>query len=601
MIDQILLKVTARCNLNCDYCYVFNMGDQSWQNLPRLMDKKVMVDVVDFIEKTYHDSSLIPSITSHGGEPLMYGVEPIEFFIEELKNRMPDLIPEYSIQTNMFGKGIINSLLKLDELNVAISASTDGDQVAMDRHRRTKNGQSSFKSVDDNISLAYKEGILNGLISVIDPKNEVTSVLKYLSKYNKCPLELLPIDSNWDIIDHTSVISTAYWFSSAFKLWAEDYSQLNIRYFRHIIERTAGINVGTDAFGGGDPNLISIEPDGSVHGLDVLKSIDSNQSNTGLNIQQHSMKEILSSDHFVLHKKLSSENSISQECISCSVKMLCHSGSVPHRWNGTDFTSKSVHCPTLHALFSLANAGIYEANVHSTFDEHLKSVFKKGNISPYLIKGQHKCFDTSEISNSISFYDGTSKLEFINSNELCIVENQEVYGKEIEKALLLINQWNPAISSRIIISNINFCIVNPISGATSDLISMTHSQFPHTIFLNILDESGGFLEVDNIAENIIHETIHLTLDVLLAGKSLSKSSGNNIRVPWRTDLRPICGVLHGSLVFILLSEFRTYIGDHEQSNEMKNMVEKVVEQLETNKNNMTPEGLAVFEFIKGGL
>ncbi len=40
---EFVLKIESRCNLNCDYCYVYNMGDESWRDQPSSMS----LDVVD--------------------------------------------------------------------------------------------------------------------------------------------------------------------------------------------------------------------------------------------------------------------------------------------------------------------------------------------------------------------------------------------------------------------------------------------------------------------------------------------------------------------------------------------------------------------------
>jgi len=598
MIEQILLKVTARCNLNCDYCYVFNMGDQSWKNLPRLMDKETMLNVIEFIATSYTSSDVIPSITFHGGEPLMYGDEPILFFIQNLQKRMPELKPNYSIQTNMFKKDILNSLQTLDEMNVVISASTDGDQVAMDRHRLTKNGKSSFELVHNNITDAYESGILSGLISVIDPINDVKRVLTYLSNFEECSVELLPMDSNWSLGDHTNLVSTAYWFTSAFKLWVDEFPDLEIRFFRHIIERISGINVGSDAFGGGVPNLISIEPDGSIHGLDVLKSIDENQSSTGLNIQTNSIEEVISSDHFKLHQHLLSNEGISSECKSCTFNDICQSGSVPHRWNGVDFNSKSAHCFTLHSLFSLASGATFDL-AKSSFDESLKFVFNDGNISPYLVRNQEITFSSSSIPNSISIITPKHGKEILEERGLESVISDHNDKDMIEQVLLLINRWNPAISSIVILSNLKFCIVNPLTGPTSDLVSMTQSSFPQTLFLNIHNAESNYLDMQDIAENIIHETVHIILDVLLGDKLLTTSTEEIVSVPWREDLRPICGAFHGALVFCILSRFRSYIGDTYQAEQMLEDVRICFDNLEEHKLHMTDEGVSLYKYIRG--
>ena len=36
-IDTVLLKVASRCNLDCSYCYVYNLGDNSWRAMPKFM------------------------------------------------------------------------------------------------------------------------------------------------------------------------------------------------------------------------------------------------------------------------------------------------------------------------------------------------------------------------------------------------------------------------------------------------------------------------------------------------------------------------------------------------------------------------------------
>ncbi|HXN88967.1 MAG TPA: hypothetical protein VN890_06405, partial [Methylocella sp.] len=36
-IDTYIVKVASRCNLNCRYCYVYNMGDESYRAQPYRM------------------------------------------------------------------------------------------------------------------------------------------------------------------------------------------------------------------------------------------------------------------------------------------------------------------------------------------------------------------------------------------------------------------------------------------------------------------------------------------------------------------------------------------------------------------------------------
>src|SRR5262249_19539832 len=41
-IRQFVLKIYSRCNLACDYCYVYTMADQTWRDRPLLMSADVV-------------------------------------------------------------------------------------------------------------------------------------------------------------------------------------------------------------------------------------------------------------------------------------------------------------------------------------------------------------------------------------------------------------------------------------------------------------------------------------------------------------------------------------------------------------------------------
>jgi len=46
-IDTVLVKAASRCNLDCSYCYVYNLGDDGWKDQPRRMPDAVMDSVID--------------------------------------------------------------------------------------------------------------------------------------------------------------------------------------------------------------------------------------------------------------------------------------------------------------------------------------------------------------------------------------------------------------------------------------------------------------------------------------------------------------------------------------------------------------------------
>ncbi len=41
-IDTVLIKIASRCNINCSYCYVYNLGDASWARMPKLISDETI-------------------------------------------------------------------------------------------------------------------------------------------------------------------------------------------------------------------------------------------------------------------------------------------------------------------------------------------------------------------------------------------------------------------------------------------------------------------------------------------------------------------------------------------------------------------------------
>src|SRR5271165_2651956 len=72
-IDTVLIKTASRCNLNCTYCYVYNLGDDGWRSQPRRMSPDVLSAVVDHVGELSHAQSRPLSVVLHGGEPLLLG------------------------------------------------------------------------------------------------------------------------------------------------------------------------------------------------------------------------------------------------------------------------------------------------------------------------------------------------------------------------------------------------------------------------------------------------------------------------------------------------------------------------------------------------
>ena len=69
---EFVVKVHSRCDLACDYCYMYELADQTWRDRPRRMS----VEIADRAAFRIGEHARAHRMTSvdlilHGGEPLL--------------------------------------------------------------------------------------------------------------------------------------------------------------------------------------------------------------------------------------------------------------------------------------------------------------------------------------------------------------------------------------------------------------------------------------------------------------------------------------------------------------------------------------------------
>ena len=123
---EFIVKVHSRCDLSCDYCYMFEMADQSWHGQP----KRMSTDTAETTAKRIGEHARAHGLSDvtlilHGGEPLLAGESLIWALVEATRKAAgPEVNVGVRIQTN--GVGLNDAYLRLfDELDVRVeSAST---------------------------------------------------------------------------------------------------------------------------------------------------------------------------------------------------------------------------------------------------------------------------------------------------------------------------------------------------------------------------------------------------------------------------------------------------------------------------------------------
>ncbi|MBO0995915.1 aKG-HExxH-type peptide beta-hydroxylase [Bacillus sp. SD088] len=112
-------------------------------------------------------------------------------------------------------------------------------------------------------------------------------------------------------------------------------------------------------------------------------------------------------------------------------------------------------------------------------------------------------------------------------------------------------------------------IIVPIKGR---VVGHSTSCFTGTIFIQIYDNYA------DTAENLIHEVNHLLLDVVLMKTPLTTNKETSLfKSPWRPDLRPITGILHGTYVYYQIANYydRLRCQDSEVIPRFKTIVSKL--------------------------
>src|ERR687894_605372 len=55
---EFVLKVHSRCNLACDYCYMYELADKTWRLRPRRMSRAIAEQAVTRIAEHIHTHHL---------------------------------------------------------------------------------------------------------------------------------------------------------------------------------------------------------------------------------------------------------------------------------------------------------------------------------------------------------------------------------------------------------------------------------------------------------------------------------------------------------------------------------------------------------------
>ena len=84
---EFIIKIHSRCDLACDYCYMYEMADQSWRDQPRRMSREIAERTAMRIGEHARSHALTDvGLVLHGGEPLLAGRDLISYLVTAVRD-----------------------------------------------------------------------------------------------------------------------------------------------------------------------------------------------------------------------------------------------------------------------------------------------------------------------------------------------------------------------------------------------------------------------------------------------------------------------------------------------------------------------------------
>src|SRR4051812_30853658 len=184
---EFVLKVHQRCNLACDYCYVYRHADQTWMDRPRSMSMEIWRAALGRIAEHVRAHRLDRArLILHGGEPLLYGIGGLSEMATTARAALDGVCRvQLGLQTN----GVLvdeHTVQMFVEHGIRTGISIDGTAANHDRHRRMPSGRGSFRAAERALNVLrrpeYRDAY-GGILCTDDPDVDPIACYEQLCIY----------------------------------------------------------------------------------------------------------------------------------------------------------------------------------------------------------------------------------------------------------------------------------------------------------------------------------------------------------------------------------------------------------------------------------
>ncbi|GAB3403964.1 radical SAM protein [Massilia agilis] len=379
---QVIIKTAERCNLACQYCYYFFMGDDSFAGRQPIIGREVCERIPAFLLQGVEQLKIRDlSIAFHGGEPTLQRLRDFDRLCTALRATLGHKTRlNLGMQTN--GIHLPDEwLVCLDKHGVELSFSIDGPAEYHDRYRTDRKGRGSYQRVADNIVRAndffrHRSGWTVGSISVMNHRFDARKICHHLRDTFGIRKQsyLLPIRS-WQqpFEEGESALAYGEQLVALFDAFVADQSlQIYwaleaLAFFKEKRVVTQSRQLAPDEAYAVCKALV-VQSNGELTVDDALISArDWRNDSQPRSIFYDELADVVNSRQS--WQLLEASNRLPDACQSCSVRKLCRGGRPEHRYSAQrGFNNPSVYCEGLkryygHVIQFLIRNGYPEQNI----------------------------------------------------------------------------------------------------------------------------------------------------------------------------------------------------------------------------------------------
>lgn len=355
-MPQFVVKVASRCNIACTYCYMYYRGDDQSLRRPKFLSKE-NVDLLTRRLAEHSDRSKDTiSVSLHGGEPLLYGLQRTEYLLRSLRSALARRV-RFTIQTNGL---LLNEhwYALFEKFDVSVGISLDGTREMHDRHRLNHRGDGTFDATIRAIEKIQKQSSVRfgGIISVLDCPTADAKAYYNLIKALDLPAfnVLLPdVDhDNYATYNEHPPLAYSGFLKALFDLWVLDENAPHNRLFEAIASKVVGGKSGSESVGTFNAPSIIVETDGSIQAHDVARMNTPGRTHP-FSLANSSIENFIDNDALYGEASRSDFTAPAVKCEKCPVYHICRAGFWPHRYSAQNgYENHSVYCDALFDLIA---------------------------------------------------------------------------------------------------------------------------------------------------------------------------------------------------------------------------------------------------------